>query len=438
MNSFDGLKAKLDTKFFIEESNCLDSVAGILPKINPRGLPVLLVWDENTKKVAGDRVREYLDKAGIAHGEMMLSPDTYRIVSPDYSLALKIRDRILKDRVFPVAVGSGTINDLVKRASFEAETPYLCVPTASSVDGYSSFGAALVQDGYKATMQCPPPAAIVADAEVLKTAPYDMTASGYGDLYSKYPAGIDWVLADKLGLEPIHRETWDMIQKDLPSWLGSPEKLKTGDPEAFAALFRGLTMSGFAMQIYKDSRPASGAEHFISHIWEMDHLSRDGLPISHGFKVSVGIVISASLMEAFYSRTADSALVESALKRAETWEARTAAIRKLFPDPGQEATIQAVCRKKWLEGKDLSRRLEKLVSIMPDMKRHLEGRIGSSGKVISDLKKAGCPTSYKEFGLTREDAKKTVMKAQMMRERYVILDSVYEMGLLEELLDEVL
>ena len=42
----------------------------------------------------------------------------------------------------PVAVGAGTLNDIVKRAAHELERPYLCVATAASMDGYTAFGAA--------------------------------------------------------------------------------------------------------------------------------------------------------------------------------------------------------------------------------------------------------------------------------------------------------
>jgi glycerol-1-phosphate dehydrogenase [NAD(P)+] len=69
---------------------------------------------------------------------------------------------------------------------------------------------------------------------------------------------VDWLLADKLGIEAIHQTAWDLVQKDLPSWVKSPEKLKANAPSAFSDLFKGLTMTGIAMQVYQDSRPASG------------------------------------------------------------------------------------------------------------------------------------------------------------------------------------
>lgn len=428
----------MDTKFLVVEPDCLGRTAEILPLINTGGLPVLLVCDEHTKKAAGEKVAGILKGAGIVYEEFVLKPGPYKMVTADYEGVELIRDRLKAAGAFAVAVGSGTLNDLVKRASAELERPYLCVGTASSMDGYCSFGASLVYNGYKTTMPCSPPAAVVADTNILKAAPYEMTASGYGDLYAKLAAGVDWMLADRLGIEKIHRESWDLVQKDLPAWVASPEKLRRGDGDAFSALFKGLTMAGLAMQVYKDSRPASGAEHMISHVWEMGHLSRpDGVPYSHGFKVSVGTSLTVPLMTAFYSLDPAELAPAACLARRESWEDRQAAVERFFPDPKIGGTVLKVCRDKWLDAGALEKRMETLCGVLPELRGFAGERLVSPEKVIGDLKNAGCPTTVEEFGLTRRDLKETVMKAQMIRARYTSLDAIYEAGLLPELLDRL-
>jgi glycerol-1-phosphate dehydrogenase [NAD(P)+] len=428
----------LDTKYLIEGPGCLSSLAETLSSVNSGKLPVLLVYDDNTKRVAGNRAAEILAAAGMSPVELLLNSGSAKILEPDYRRVLEIKGLIEREGLFPVAVGSGVINDLVKRAAFEAGIPYLCAATASSVDGYSSFGAALVQDGLKVNLPCTPPAAIVADTDILRAAPYPMTASGYGDLYAKVAAGADWVLADRLGLEKIHRESWDLVQTDLPLWIGFPEKLRAGDPGAFANLFKGLTSSGFAMQIYKDSRPAAGAEHMISHVWEMEHLSQDGVPVSHGFKVALGTVISISLMEAFFTDPPENFLPDAALRRRETWDARAETIRKCFPDPNIRGAAEEACRKKWLDAEGLKFRVERLVSVTPEVRAFMRERHISRKEVVEKFKLAGCPVSAEEFGLSPRDVRDAVIKAQMIRTRYTILDAAYEAGILRELLEEVI
>jgi glycerol-1-phosphate dehydrogenase [NAD(P)+] len=243
---------------------------------------------------------------------------------------------------------------------------------------------------------------VVEDTSILKAAPYDMTTSGYGDLYAKLASGVDWMLADRLGIEKIHGKAWDLVQKELPAWVAAPEKLRSGDDGAFSGLFRGLTMSGLAMQVYRDSRPASGAEHMISHIWEMRHLSRpDGVPYSHGFKVAVGTALTVRLMTAFYRLDPGELVPAACLGRRESWEDRQARIEKFFPDPEIRGRVLEVCRGKWPDGGVLEKRMETLRGVLPELRRFAEERLGSPEKVAEDLKRAGCPTTVEEFGLTR-------------------------------------
>ena len=111
-------------------------------------------------------------------------------------------------------------------------------------------------------------------------------------------AGADWLLADQLGCDPLENTAWEMVQKNLRCWLSDPEGLARGENTALEALFTGLAYTGFSMQYYlKSSRPASGAEHLISHTWEMRGLNNQGRDISHGFKVALGTLIVTALYE---------------------------------------------------------------------------------------------------------------------------------------------
>ncbi len=83
------------------------------------------------------------------------------------------------------------------------------------------------------------------------------------------PPEPDWFIADGLKIEKMVPRIFDMVQKDLRDTLANPKLLQ--DEETILKLFAGLASVGYAMQEYKDSRPASGAEHMVSHIWEMNH-----------------------------------------------------------------------------------------------------------------------------------------------------------------------
>src|SRR5690606_27335786 len=140
---------------------------------------------------------------------------------------------------------------------------------AASMDGYTAFGASITRNGSKQTFYCPAPVACVADIDIIAKAPEGMNASGYADLLAKVTAGADWVLADAVGAEPIHKTAWDQIQPSLLSWVSNPDGVLNNDPATIQCLVQGLIMGGLGMQTAKSSRPASGAEHQFSHLWDM-------------------------------------------------------------------------------------------------------------------------------------------------------------------------
>ena len=49
-------------------------------------------------------------------------------------------------------------------------------------------------------------------------------------------------------------------------------QLTQRSPQAVMQVMEGLIVSGIAMSYAEVSRPASGLEHYFSHIWEMHSL----------------------------------------------------------------------------------------------------------------------------------------------------------------------
>ena len=228
------------------------------------------------------------------HETKILSEEDFKVQASYIDLlveSLKEHDAI------PVAVGSGTINDLTKLSSHLTGRRYMCVATAASMDGYTAFGASITAEGAKQTFSCPAPLAVLADTNIIRKAPGIMTASGYADLFAKVTAGADWILADWMGVEKIDETAWSIVQDGLHDALANPEGAAAGDDEAISQLVEGLMLGGFAMQWSKSSRPASGAEHQFSHLWNMEHHLNNGEHISHGFQVSIGMLAVTAFYE---------------------------------------------------------------------------------------------------------------------------------------------
>jgi glycerol-1-phosphate dehydrogenase [NAD(P)+] len=399
--------------------------------------PVVVVADGNTFEVAGRKVQREFEDAGYTMVEPYVFPAEPPLYA-EYSNIEKLRDSLKGHEAIPVAVGSGTLNDIVKRSSHECERPYICVGTAASMDGYTAFGASIEKDGLKQTLSCPAPRAVVADLETLQNAPENMTASGYADLLGKVTSGADWLVADALGVEKIDPTGWSLVQDHLREWTDSPAELRAGDRQSTEHLVEGLIMSGLGMQSYQSSRTASGAEHQFSHLWEMEGLGKKARPpLSHGFKVGVGSVAIAALYELLLERDLADLDVEALQNSWPTREEMEQSVRAQHTDPDLEEGAVEQTLAKYIGADELAERLGLLRKAWPELREKVRGQLLPAGEIKEMLEAAGCPTTPVEIGLGWKDFERSYRRAQTIRKRYTVLDLALETGLLDECVEKL-
>ncbi len=397
----------------------------------------IVVSDENEFAVAGEEVQRRLEEAGRETIQPYVFPGKPTLYA-GYSNIETLVEALRQHDAIPVAVGSGTLNDIVKRAAHECDRPYMNVATAASMDGYTAFGASIEKDNKKQTLTCPAPRVVLGDVEILVNAPERMTASGYADLLGKVTAGADWLIADALGAEPIDPKAWSMVQDSLREWTAKPAELRAGDEEAMDALTEGLIMSGLAMQSHQSSRPASGAEHQFSHLWEGEGLGRDlDPPLSHGFKVGVGSIAIAAFYEVLLRRDLGNLDVDAAVDEWPTWEEMERGVREAYAGSKLEQAAVNETQAKYVDAGALRERLEGLRGAWPELRGKVEAQLMSADELREKLRAAGCPTSPGEIGLSTEDFKATYRRAQMLRKRYTGLDVALEVGILDECVEEL-
>lgn len=398
--------------------------------------PAQVIADGNTFAVAGQMV----DRLLRSHGRQVHDPFIFPgepMLYADYRNVERLANVLHQHDAVPVVVGAGTLNDITKGASHLAQRPYMVVATAASMDGYTSFGAAITQDGFKRTMACPAPRAVVADLDVLATAPLWMTASGYADLLGKITAGADWLIADALEVEPIEPHAWSLVQDSLRAWTANPALLRQGDPQAVAFLSEGLILVGLAMQAHRTSRPASGSEHQFSHLWEMEGHLDSGEHISHGFKVGIGTIASAALYEQMLARDLHQIDIEAICRAWPTRNEFEARVRHTFPQP--EMTEKAVEESllKYTPGAELATRLRLLVERWPDLQARLQTQMMAAAQIRTQLEQMGCPVDPAEIGVDRPRLRASYTRAWQIRRRYTIFDLAAESGAFAACVDEL-
>ena len=434
----EALASATDTKACVVGPGAAGGAAAMFRDLFPTAGKVLVVEDPRTKSVAGDNVVSRLKASGVEVSEYVVNPDGSDFHAT-YAKVEEVREAIRESGTVAVAVGSGTLNDLTKRASDELGRRYMVVGTAASMDGYTSYGASITKDGMKQTLSCRAPLGCIVDSLVAASAPREMTASGYADLIAKIPAGADWMLADAIGSEAIHPLAWRLVQGPLREAITNPSGCASGDEREVRKLCEGLVMSGFAMQAMGSSRPASGTEHQVSHYWDMEDLSFGGRPVSHGFKVGIGTLFSTKTLEFLLRHDLSGVDVDKAVA---SWPSSFDALKATFPAvygdrPAHIRRAEDEMAKKFSPPDKLRSELSTFKKVWPELSKGIRAQLMPFDEVRENLRLAGAPCEPEQIGVTRARFRDTCRGIPYMRNRYFGIDLVVRLGLMDELLDEL-
>ena len=280
-----------------------------------------------------------------------------------------------------LAVGAGTLNDLCKYAGFLTHKPSGVFATAPSMDGFSSSVTPLIEKGFKITRPAQTASDVLMDFESLSKAPRIMIGAGVGDILAKYCCLADWRISSYLTGEMVNEEAFSLMRNAVGACDNSIPALQTGDPAGVEKLMDALLISGYAMVIAGNSRPASGAEHHMSHFLEMDFLRRGKRIPLHGVKVGLGTMVSLYLYQTLRAR------------------------------PAFEG-----CERVYAEA-------EKLPS--PDY----------AEKVLASL---NCPTRFSELGISKDTMRKMLFEAYKIRDRFTVLTLYCTKGWMDGAADEIM
>ena len=435
----DALACATDTKACVIGAGAIEETANMFRDLFPQAQRAIVVDDPRTRAVAGERVLAILRQAGIETAEHIICPDGSWFHA-EYRWIDEVRSAFAAHQgAVPIAVGSGTINDTVKRSAEELGIRYMVVGTAASMDGYTSYGASITKDGIKQTMPCRAPLGCIVDSEIAARAPKEMVAAGYADLIAKIPAGADWILADAIGSEAIHKNAWRFVQEPLRDSLKNPAACAAGDVGETEKLCSGLVMSGFAMQAMNSSRPASGTEHQFSHYWDMEDLCYQGRPVSHGFKVGIGTLASTATLEFLLEHDLTKLDIDATIAR---WWPSFDALKATFPQvfknrPAHIARAESEMKAKYSTPAELRQEFEILRAKWGELSRQMREQILSFKEVKAALRAVGAPAEPEEIGVSRERFRETFLGVPYMRNRYFALDLVSRLGLLPQLLDRL-
>ena len=315
---------------------------------------ILLVADNNTYPLCGERVRELIgDKiCGVC------LYDSPKAVLPDEGAIKELEAKLQEDTDLILGIGSGVINDLCKYVSFGHGIMSGIVATAPSMDGYASSGAAMITDGMKVTYTTHAPDIIVADSEILKNAPMHMIRSGYGDIIGKYSSLNDWKLAHLIKGEHLCPVLHELVMKTTDDIRDSVAAIVARDGDAIEKLMSALVLIGMTLTLSETTRPGSGSEHHLSHFSEIVGLVKNEKHLAHGTDVAYNTIITAAMREKICALSTPVFKEEPAEKRERAWDelygSVAAEVRALQETAGSYTRdMKPIYLEKWNEIREI-------------------------------------------------------------------------------------
>lgn len=390
-----------------------------------------LISDTHTHEIAGCRAEEVLRNAGIGFTSHILqSPENSDLAADEHALG-SIAMANDKEADIIISVGTGTINDLGRYFSYITGRPFLLIATAPSMDGLVSGVAPLIFHNMKITFPAQEPLALICDPDIMAAAPLKMLAAGAADILGKYNCLLDWKLSHIVNDEYYCETIADIMRTAVDQTMESTKGLASHDSKAVSVLTEALVLSGIAMDFSGNSRPASGAEHHQSHYWEMQFLF-DGTPaVLHGTKVGIGTVLMLELYNALakMERPDFKALREKISERpsVEEWEQE---IRRCYRD-GAEGIIDLEKKTKKNDPEGLCRRLSVIEDKWDQIQELAKTAPQASEiyQVLDTMKAAKVPA---DVGISREYVYDSIRYGKELRDRYTILQLMWDIGKLEE------
>ena len=389
-----------------------------------------ILCDQITYKIAGAKVEKLLKDAGIQPISHILTHMSF-----DEATLGEIVVSVPGDCDLMIGVGTGSITDMTRYSSFRLGLPCFTVATGAPMDGFAASIGIMNVNNLKKTMQAHCTEAIFGDTDILSGAPYRMTVAGFGDLIGKLTCLNDWRLAEIINGEHICREIYDLVFSCVEDILTKADKVKTKDPAALGEVMNGLVLTGSAISLYGDSRPASGAEHHMSHYWESIKEQRGEPAAMHGEQVAAGTVLVLMLAEELAKVTPDFSRAREVAKNfdADAWEKE---IRRAYGSAAQEVIdLEAKTGKNNTEAR--LKRIDSMEAHWEDIKAQLNS-LKSADWLKAHLSDIGCPCTPAECGIDKDLLKDTFMYCKEVRPRYTIFQTIFDLGLMDELSDRVI
>lgn len=391
-----------------------------------------ILADRNTYAAAGETVAAVLGDSGIPFSAYVFQNG---ILEPDERAVGSAVMHFDPSCDLIIGVGSGVINDIGKLLSHVTGKKYIIVGTAPSMDGYASATSSMSMNGLKVSLNSRCADVIIGDVDILKQAPEHMLKSGLGDMLAKYVSIAEWRIGHLVTGEYYCERVAQLIRRALKKCVDHAEGLLKREDEAVQAVFEGLVIGGVAMAYAGVSRPASGVEHYFSHVWDMRGLEFGTQVDLHGIQCAMATVKAVELYERLEKLVPDR---EKALAAAEVFDYGqwSRQLVEFLGNSGRTMIAQEKKEKKYDKAAHAVR-LERILENWDAILEIIHDELPSSQELGRIMDTIGISQDLRTIGVDQACARMTFRATKDIRDKYVLSRLAWDLGVLDELAESL-
>lgn len=437
MHLFDAFKVEKDgckcgREHFLPNIKviCKSGAIQELPAIiNQFGAKKVFVFsDKNTFIAGGEKVIGVLQNNKIEYTSYVIQNEK---VKPDEKNVGSLIMHFDKSADLVIAVGSGVINDLTKVLCSVANKPFIIVGTAPSMDGYASATSSVTRDGLKVSLNTKCAEVIIGDLDILKKAPLHLVKAGIGDMLAKYVSICEWRISNIINGEYYCEKTAQAVRAALKKCIDNVEGLLKGDEDAISAVFEGLVLSGTAMAFVDNSRPASGVEHYFSHVWDMRAVEFGTNYDLHGIQCAIGTLKAIEIYNKLKKITPDR---EKAVQSAKNFDYESySESLKAFLGKSADGMIKAEREDGRYDLTKHALRLNKIIENWDEIRKVIDEELPPIERLYQVFDLLKLPKTPQEIGIDQNIYYQTFTTTKDIRDKYVLSKLVWDLGIGEEI-----
>lgn len=362
---------------------------------------LLLVADQNTLG-AGEGVIESLLDSGFN-----IKQHVYENLRTAEMEQVEVLEKLCNNTDGIFSVGSGSLNDICRLAAHRQNKAFAIYATAPSMDGFASNSAPITKNNFKYSYPAAQPSVIIADTKVLAAAPAELKSAGFGDMVGKYIGLADWRISHLLSGEYYCPKIAALAEQAVEKIAALADKVTENDEESAAAIMESLVLTGLCMGFANSVRPASGAEHVLSHFWEIKKLQQGLLSDYHGKKVGVATV----LMNKLYKEMIQNVDIDP-VTEAIDWDA----VKHIYGEGLAQDMVKA-------NSPTVTQGItpEQLKTNWSEIRQIVNETLPENEELSKLMKAAGAPISVSEIGVSDELCALGLEYSAFMRYRLTLL-----------------